>query len=97
MTIKKRNKGEVGTIFERINNTGTPLSALELMIAWTWSEEYHLTEVFEKVYQLLESKSFEDIKEKVILQCFGAIIKKTTVTKDILELSPESIRDNSEI
>ncbi|MEM5626878.1 DUF262 domain-containing protein [Bacillus wiedmannii] len=97
VTIKKRNKGEVGTIFERINNTGTPLSALELMIAWTWSEEYHLTEVFEKVYQLLESKSFEDIKEKVILQCFGAIIKKTTVTKDILELSPESIRDNSEI
>ncbi|MFB3226682.1 DUF262 domain-containing protein [Exiguobacterium sp. PHA03] len=96
VTIKKRNKGEVGTIFERINNTGTPLSALELMIAWTWSEEYHLTEIFDKVYKLLESKSFEDIKEKVILQCFGAIIKKTTVTKDILELNPESIRDNSE-
>lgn len=97
VTIKKRNKGEVGTIFERINNTGTPLSALELMIAWTWSEEYHLTEVFEKIYKLLEAKNFEEIKEKVILQCFGAIIKKTTVTKEILELSPESIRDNSEL
>ncbi|MEC1303064.1 GmrSD restriction endonuclease domain-containing protein [Lysinibacillus capsici] len=96
VTIKKRNKGEVGTIFERINNTGTPLSALELMIAWTWSEEYHLKEVFDKVYKLLEAKSFEDIKEKVILQCFGAIIKKTTITKDILDLSPESIRDSSE-
>ncbi|OMF12827.1 hypothetical protein BK131_16400 [Paenibacillus amylolyticus] len=97
VTIKKRNKGEVGTIFERINNTGTPLSALELMIAWTWSEDYHLTTVFNKVYKLLETKNFEDIKEKVILQCFGAIIKKTTVTKDILELDPDSIRDNSEL
>ncbi|WP_433944682.1 GmrSD restriction endonuclease domain-containing protein [Paenibacillus sp. SN-8-1] len=97
VTIKKRNKGEVGTIFERINNTGTPLSALELMIAWTWSEDYHLTNVFDQVYKLLEAKSFEDIKEKVILQCFGAIIKSTTVTKDILELNPDSIRDNSEL
>lgn len=95
VTIKKRSKGEVGTIFERINSTGTPLSTLELMIAWTWSEEYNLAEVFEEVTTILESKNFEDIKKKVILQCFGAIIDETTVTKSILELDPQKIKDNS--
>ncbi|MEB6548737.1 DUF262 domain-containing protein [Heyndrickxia sporothermodurans] len=82
VTIKKRDKGEVGTIFERINNTGTPLSALELMVAWTWSEEYDLKDIFKKVYNILESRDFADVKEKVILQCFGAIINNTTITKE---------------
>lgn len=97
ITIKKRNKGEVGTIFERINNTGTPLSALELMIAWTWSEEYDLKNTFKSIYNTLESRDFGDIKEKLVLQCFGAIIKKTTITKEILELHPEDIRNKSDL
>lgn len=97
VTIKKRNKGEVGTIFERINNTGTPLSALELMIAWTWSEEYDLKSIFKSIYDILESRDFGDIKEKLVLQCFGAIINKTTITKEILELHPEDIRNKTNL
>ncbi|MEC1593484.1 DUF262 domain-containing protein [Bacillus spizizenii] len=97
VTIKKRNKGVVGTIFERINNTGTALSALELMIAWTWSEKYDLKSIFKSVYDILESRDFGDIKEKLVLQCFGAIISKTTVTKEILDLQPEDIRKKSDL
>ena len=35
VTITRRRKDEVGIIFERINNTGTSLTTLDLMIAWT--------------------------------------------------------------
>jgi uncharacterized protein with ParB-like and HNH nuclease domain len=50
VTIKKRNKTEVGIIFERVNNTGTPLSTLDLMIAWTWLEDFHLKEKFDDIF-----------------------------------------------
>ncbi|MHB1685353.1 MAG: DUF262 domain-containing protein [Bacilli bacterium] len=58
VTIKKREKTEVGTIFERINNTGTDLSTLDLMIAWTWREDYHLQDRFDEIFDMLELKSF---------------------------------------
>lgn len=96
VTIKKKSKSEVGTIFERINSTGTALSALELMIAWTWSEEYDLKSTFNTVYEKLDERDFSNIKEKLVLQCFGAVIEKTAITKDILELDPEKIRNQSE-
>lgn len=96
ITIKKRTKSEVGVIFERINNTGTPLSTLDLMIAWTWKDDYHLKDKFNEIYEVLESRNFGGIKQKIILQCFGAIIKQTTVTKDILELNPEDVRNYTE-
>lgn len=96
ITIKKRTKSEVGVIFERINNTGTQLSTLDLMIAWTWKENYHLKDKFDEIYELLEVRNFGGIKQKIILQCFGAIIKQTTVTKEILDLQPEDVRNNTE-
>jgi hypothetical protein len=95
--IKKREKDEVGIIFERINNTGTPLTTLDLMIAWTWKEDYHLKEVFDEIYELLEKKSFDGINEKIILQCFSAIIKETTSTKEILKLKPTEVREYTDL
>src|SRR5215467_1335103 len=58
VTITKRAKTEVGTIFERINNTGTDLSTLDLMVAWTWSEDFHLQEKITELLDLLEGKEF---------------------------------------
>lgn len=94
VTIKKRNKTEVGIIFERVNNTGTPLSTLDLMIAWTWLEDFHLKEKFDDIFETLEEKKFGNIKNKVVLQCISAIINQTTKTKNILELDPQDVRDN---
>ncbi|MPQ23567.1 DUF262 domain-containing protein [Bacillus paralicheniformis] len=97
VTIKRRKKSEVGIIFERINNSGTHLSTLDLMIAWTWTSEYHLKEVFDDLYDLLDKKNFGGIKQKIILQCYSAIIKKETKTSAILNLEPEEVRDSTGI
>ena len=56
VAITKREKDEVGIIFERINNTGTKLTTLDLMIAWTWSEDFHLKVQFDDLLETLEGK-----------------------------------------
>ncbi|MDB5158808.1 MAG: hypothetical protein JWR50_3515, partial [Mucilaginibacter sp.] len=97
VTIKKRTKGEVGIIFERINNTGTPLSTLDLMIAWTWMEDFHLKEKFAEIYESLENKNFGNTKDKILLQCLSAILKQTTKTSEILTLDPELVRSTIDL
>lgn len=93
----KREQSEVGVIFERINNSATRLSTIDLMVAWTWKEGFHLREKFEEISEVLDEKDFGDIDDKILLQCLGGIIDKTAKTKDILSLSPEKVRDNIDI
>jgi hypothetical protein len=64
------------------------------MIAWTWSEDFHLREKIDEILDILDQKGFGDIDDKIILQCLGAITKKTTRTKDILSLEPNEVKEN---
>lgn len=94
ITITRRKKDEVGTIFERINNTGTSLSTLDLMIAWTWREDFDLRKELNDILDTLDRKGFGDTPEKIILQCVSGISEKTTRTRDIIDLEPEVVRNN---
>lgn len=93
----KRNKEEVGIIFERINNSGTPLALFDLMVAWTWTDDFHLREKYSEVMDVLESKNFEGIQEKIILQCLSGIIKKSTKSKEIVAINPGEVRDSFDL
>ena len=73
ITTYKRKKEEVGIIFERINNTGTRLTTLDLMIAWTWSEDFHLKEKMDEILEILDQKGFGETPDKIILQCLSGI------------------------
>jgi hypothetical protein len=97
VTITKRSKTEVGIIFERINSTGTKLTTLDLMVAWTWSEDFHLQYQINELLETLEAKGFGDLPEKTILQCLSAIIQKSTSTKAILALDPKLVHEKFEI
>ena len=92
VTTRKRKKEEVGIIFERINNTGTRLTTLDLMVAWTWGEDFHLREELDTIKEVLDSKGFGETPDKIILQCLSGIVEKTSKTKDIIELRPETVR-----
>lgn len=96
VTIENRNRGDVGIIFERINNTGTKLSALDLMTAWTWTDDFHLLDSCNNLLEDLEDKGFGDIKHKTLLQIISAVIQDTTVSKNILNLTGAQVRDNWE-
>ena len=96
VTISKRSKDEVGVIFERINSTGTNLTTLDLLIAWTWSEDFHLQEALNDLREVLDVKGFGGLPDKVILQCLAGIIAESTKTKTILSLDPDSVQDRFE-
>ncbi|GAJ16296.1 unnamed protein product, partial [marine sediment metagenome] len=55
---------EVGIIFERINNTGTRLTTLDLMVAWTWGEDFHLREELDQILETLDLKGFGETPDK---------------------------------
>ncbi len=94
--IKNRTREEVGLIFERINNTGTKLDILDLMTAWTWTEDFHLLEAIDDLLDELDEKSFGSIDHKLILQVVSGIIIGSTQTSNILRLTGDRVRDNWE-
>jgi len=93
VTISRRSKDEVGVIFERINSTGTTLTTLDLLIAWTWSEDFHLQEALSDLKEVLDAKGFGDLPDKIILQCLAGILAESTKTKTILSLDPKSVQE----
>lgn len=96
VTIKNRTKEEVGLIFERINNTGTKLGTLDLMTAWTWTDEFHLQEKSIELFESLEKKGFGKLNKNIFMQSMSGYIQDDATTKAIVELDGKTIRDNWE-
>jgi hypothetical protein len=96
VTIKNRSKAEVGMIFERINNTGTKLGTLDLMTAWTWTDDFHLQEKTIELFDELEEKGFGKINQNILLQTLSGLIQNDSTTRAIIELEGNTIRDNWE-
>lgn len=94
VTIKNRSKQEVGIIFERINNTGTKLGTLDLMTAWTWTDDFHLQEKTTELFDELEEKGFGKITQNILLQSLSGIIQGDSTTRAIINLEGNVIRNN---
>lgn len=93
VTIKYRSKEEVGIIFERINNTGTKLSTVDLMTAWTWTDDFHLLEAANDLTEELEEKGFGKIPYNILLQAMSAALQDDTTTQAVLRLDAKEVRD----
>lgn len=93
VTIKNRSRRDVGLIFERINNTGTKLDTIDLMTAWTWTEDFHLLEAANELTEEFEDKGFGNITNKTLLQVVSGIIINSTTTENILSLSGDQVRN----
>lgn len=94
VVTKKRDFSEVGMIFERVNNTGTRLDLFDLMVAVTWTPDFHLQKEFKGIHEILKKKNFDGIKDKVILQSLSAILLESCRTAVITTLKGQVIRDN---
>ena len=79
-------------IFERLNNTGSPLNIVDLMVASTYKPDFNLREEIKEVLEELDSKNF-GFPEKIILQCASACSVKGIKKDDIVNSSPY-IEDN---
>jgi hypothetical protein len=97
VTLTHRTKEEVGIIFERINSTGTRLTTVDLMTAWTWTDDFHLLEATNELSEELEKKGFGDVSYNLIIQAVSGIILGDTSTQAIVTLSGEQVRDNWDV
>lgn len=94
-TFRTENKSTVAVIFERINRQGVPLDTLQLLSAWTWSEDFQLQAQFEDLIEELESKGFHAslLDENLLLRCAAAILVADPRPEAIVSLTGEQIRN----
>lgn len=74
--FKTEDKATVAIIFERVNRQGVPLDTLQLLSAWTWSDEFQLQGQFSELAEQLEPFGFGGLAQdsNLILRCASGIL-----------------------
>jgi hypothetical protein len=91
--VREQPIGTVCHIFERINNSGTVLNVVDLMVAKTWSNDFNLKDKLFEFQKELKANHFEDIADITIIQCISAHIQKNCKRSDILKLTRKQFLD----
>jgi uncharacterized protein with ParB-like and HNH nuclease domain len=87
VTIKDRSNQEVCRVFQRINSSGTTLSALELLAAWTWSEEFDLRNEIQSLLDRLADRGYGDLDETEVMRCITAIVNDSIDSDALVDRS----------
>ena len=93
-TFETDDRAAVAIVFERINRMGVELDTLQLLSAWTWSDDFDLQEEFAELADELSPFGFKDVGEdsNLLLRCCGAILKGDSSPAVIIELNGEEVR-----
>lgn len=92
--FETEDRNKVAIVFERINRAGTDLKVFELLSAWSWSDDFDLTDKFSELQDEIEEHGYSDLSKEQDLQlriCAGVITQETSPEK-IMSLSGEEIR-----
>lgn len=89
------DKTMVAIVFERINRQGIELDTLQLLSAWTWSEEFDLQRKFEDLSIELEPFGFRDVgqDQDLLLRCCSAVLTGSVKTDTLINLNGAIVRD----
>jgi hypothetical protein len=92
--METEDRATVAVVFERINRQGVSLTTLELLSAWTWSEDFDLRSKLEVLQDELEDFAFGDIAEEpdLVLRCTAAILHKSSDVESLVKISGDEIR-----
>ncbi len=88
------DRATVAIIFERINRQGVKLDTLQLLSAWTWSEDFDLQEQFTELADTLKPFGFGDIGEDItlLLRCCSAILSGDASPEALVKLNGTAVR-----
>jgi hypothetical protein len=92
VTIEGRTVTEVVQIFERINSTGTSLSAVDFMRAVTWSEEFDLNQEVSKVVEVLSGTGFQ-FDDETVVKVLAVVLDRDPTPESMLTLRQCSHRE----
>lgn len=92
--IRPEEKQTVAIIFERINRQGVPLDTLQLLSAWTWSEDFQLQKEFDELATDLEDFGIRsvDTEENLLLRCCAAILAYDPTPDQLIKISGQEVR-----
>lgn len=93
VTIKDRTNQEVCRVFQRINSSGTSLSTLELLAAWTWSDKFDLRNEIETVVDKLADKGYEQLDETLLMRCLAAVVLNRIEADELVDTHPDALID----
>jgi len=97
-TSSTEDKGTVAIIFERVNRQGVELDTLQLLSAWTWSEEFQLQDQFAELAAELTPFGFEDVgvDTNLLLRCCSAILKNDASPQALMDINGAEVRSEFE-
>lgn len=92
------NRAKVAIVFERVNRLGVELDVLQLLTAWTWSEEFDLQLRFEDLAQTLSPFGFGDVGDdsNLLLRCCAAVVAGDASPATLIKLNGAEVRENFE-
>lgn len=93
VTIKDRTNQEVCRVFQRINSSGTSLSTLELLAAWTWSDQFDLRREIEAVLDRLSEKGYEQLDETLLMRSLSAVALDRIEADALVDVPPPDLID----
>lgn len=93
-SFRTDEKDKVAIIFERINRQGIPLDTLQLLSAWTWSEDFQLQSQFEDLIEELEGYGFSELSNDIslLLRCAAAVLTNSCKPESLVELNGADVR-----
>ena len=91
---KTEDKATVAIIFERINRQGVELTTLQLLSAWTWSEEFQLQEQFAELEEELGPFGFAEVggDTNLLLRCCSAVPTDDASPQALMGLNGSAVR-----
>jgi hypothetical protein len=97
-TSETEDRATVAIIFERVNRQGVKLDTLQLLSAWTWSEEFQLHDQFQELADELTPFGFADIGDdtNLLLRCCSAILKGDASPQALMSLNGADVRRDFE-
>jgi len=92
--IRPAERETVAVIFERINRQGVPLDTLQLLSAWTWSEDFQLQTEFDDLATDLEEYGIRsvDTEENILLRCCASVLAYDPTPDRLVGLAGDEVR-----
>lgn len=93
-TFVTDDRAGVAIVFERVNTQGVELDTLQLLSAWTWSDDFDLQGKFGELSDELAPFGFSDVGEDVtlLLRACAAIVEHDASPKTIVSMKGPKVR-----
>ncbi len=94
LSFETENKKSVAIVFERVNRKGVPLDTLQLLTAWTWSDDFDLQQAFGDLADDLDPFGFDELgdDDNLLLRCCAAFLTGDPGPEKLVEVSGATVR-----